>query len=35
MSKLLFLEDAYQKEAVGVVIGHTPEGGILLGAHLF
>ncbi|WP_412550407.1 alanyl-tRNA editing protein [Shimia sp. MIT910701] len=35
MSKLLFLEDAYQKEAVGVVIGHTPEGGILLDAHLF
>ncbi len=35
MSKLLFLEDAYQKEAVGVVIGHTPEGGILLDAPLF
>lgn len=35
MSKLLFLEDAYQKEAIGVVIGHTPEGGILLDAPLF
>ncbi|WP_294220258.1 alanyl-tRNA editing protein [uncultured Shimia sp.] len=35
MSKLLFLEDAYQKEAIGVVIGHTPEGGIVLDAPLF
>lgn len=35
MSKLLFLEDAYLKEAIGVVIGHTPEGGILLDAPLF
>lgn len=35
MRNLLFLEDAYLKEAIGVVIGHTQEGGILLDAPLF
>lgn len=34
-TKLLFREDAYQREAAGVVTGHTPEGGIVLDATVF
>ena len=32
---LLFREDAYRREAPARVIGHTPEGGVLLDATLF
>ncbi|MFY0619362.1 alanyl-tRNA editing protein [Shimia sp.] len=35
MTELLFLKDAYQKEAIGVVIDHTPEGGLIVDAPLF
>ncbi|CUH53652.1 alanyl-tRNA editing protein [Shimia marina] len=35
MTELLFLKDAYMKEAIATVVGHTPEGGILLDATLF
>ncbi|MBO9401532.1 alanyl-tRNA editing protein [Shimia sp. R9_3] len=35
MTDLLFLKDAYLKEAPAKVIGHTPEGGILLDETLF
>lgn len=34
-TKLLFREDAYLQEAEGIVIGHTPEGGILLDQTVF
>ena len=35
MTKPLYLNDAYQKTAQGRVIGHTPEGGIILNDSLF
>ncbi len=35
MTDLLFREDAYQAEAEGRVIGHTPEGGVLLDRSVF
>lgn len=34
-TRLLFREDAYLRDAPARVIGHTPEGGILLDATLF
>jgi Ser-tRNA(Ala) deacylase AlaX len=35
MNDLLYREDAYAREAQGVVTGHTPEGGILVEPALF
>lgn len=35
MTRLLFREDAYLRKAEAVVVGHTPEGGIVLDACLF
>ena len=35
MTRLLFREDAYLKDAPGIVVGHTIEGGLLLDASLF
>ena len=35
MTELMFLQDAYRKEATATVVGHTPEGGILLDQTLF
>lgn len=35
MTELLFREDAYLTEAEAEVIGHTPEGGIILDRSLF
>lgn len=35
MTDLLFRKDAYQREAMGQVVAHTPEGGIVLDASLF
>ncbi len=35
MGDLLFREDAYRREAPGVVVAHTPEGGIVLDQCLF
>lgn len=35
MTHMLFREDAYRREAPGVVKGHTEEGGIVLDASLF
>jgi len=34
-ARLLFREDAYLREAPGLVLGHTPEGGVVLDATLF
>lgn len=34
-TRLLFREDAYLREAEAKVIGHTPEGGILVDASVF
>ena len=34
-TRLLFREDAYLRDAPGLVIGHTPEGGVLLDETLF
>ena len=34
-TRLLFREDAYLRDAPARVIGHTPEGGILLDASVF
>ncbi len=35
MTRLLFREDPYQREAPGSVVAHTEEGGIVLDASLF
>ena len=35
MTTPLFREDAYMRDAVGVVTGHTPEGGIVLDQSVF
>ncbi len=35
MTQMLFREDAYRREAPGVVTGHTDEGGVILDASLF
>ncbi|MEN8873567.1 MAG: alanyl-tRNA editing protein [Pacificibacter sp.] len=35
MSVPLFLEDAYLRDASGVVVGHTDAGGVILDASLF
>lgn len=35
MTVLLFQQDAYLREATGTVLGHTPEGGIVLDRCLF
>ncbi|SHK24371.1 Ala-tRNA(Pro) hydrolase [Shimia gijangensis] len=35
MSELLFRDDAYLRQATGTVVGHTPEGGIILDRCLF
>lgn len=35
MTTPLFRQDAYQTEAAGVVVAHTPEGGIVLDQTLF
>jgi len=35
MTTPLYLNDAYTKQAVGTVTGHTPEGGIILDQSLF
>lgn len=35
MTQALFRDDAYLRETTGHVIGHTPEGGVLLDATLF
>lgn len=35
MTRPLYLEDAYQTEAVGVVVAHTDDGGIVLDQSLF
>lgn len=35
MTVLLFREDAYRREAPGVVAGHTAEGGVILDQSLF
>lgn len=35
MTEALYREDAYLREAQGVVTGHTPEGGIVLDRSLF
>lgn len=35
MTELLFREDAYLTEAWGVVLAHTPEGGLVLSASVF
>ena len=35
MTKQLFIEDAYLQEAAGTVLGHTPEGGIVLDQTIF
>lgn len=35
MTELLFREDAYLRDADAVVIGHTPEGGIILDRTVF
>lgn len=35
MTHPLYLEDAYQRKATGVVAGHTAEGGIILDQSLF
>ncbi|MDU8929213.1 alanyl-tRNA editing protein [Alisedimentitalea sp. MJ-SS2] len=35
MSEMLFRDDAYMREAVGVVTGHTPEGGIVVDRSIF
>ena len=35
MTELLFRDDAYLSEAVSRVVGHTPEGGIVLEASVF
>jgi len=34
-TRLLFREDAYLREAPGLVLAHTPEGGVVLDATLF
>ena len=35
MTTPLFREDAYMRDAIGVVTGHTPEGGIVLDQSVF
>lgn len=35
MSEMLFRADAYARDADGVVVAHTAEGGVVLGACLF
>lgn len=35
MSRMLFRDDAYLREATGKVTGHTPEGGIVTDASVF
>ncbi len=35
MTDLLFRQDSYIREATGLVVGHTPEGGIILDSSLF
>ena len=35
MTELLFRDDAYQTAAVCRIIGHTPEGGIIVDRSLF
>ncbi|MBN9886614.1 alanyl-tRNA editing protein [Salipiger abyssi] len=35
MSEALFREDAYLRDAQGVVVAHTPEGGLVLDATVF
>jgi len=35
MTKPLFRDDAYMRDGTGVVIGHTPEGGIVLDETIF
>ena len=35
MTEMLFRQDAYAREALGTVVAHTPEGGIVLDATIF
>ena len=35
MTKMLFRDDAYMREAQAKVIGHTMEGGVVLDATVF
>ncbi|WP_293447008.1 alanyl-tRNA editing protein [Planktotalea sp.] len=35
MTQPLFLEDAYLRDATGVVVDHTPEGGVVLDQSIF
>lgn len=35
MTRMLFRDDAYARDAHGKVLGHTPEGGVVLDASVF
>jgi misacylated tRNA(Ala) deacylase len=35
MTRMLFRDDAYARDAQGKVLGHTPEGGVVLDASVF